>query len=319
MKSPAKASIPTRRSFAERMKEYGKTDLGFTVFDSDIGHSTYSYLFGEVFPDRYFNLGIAEMGTLSAAAGMAADGRTVVVCGYGVFLTMRAVEVIRSFICYPHLNVKFLSSHAGLSAAIDGATHQATEDVAFMSSLPNMTVFAPCDTLSASRMFDLAMKTPGPVFTRLMREPFFDIYDETDSFTCGGSKLIVQGKDITIAAYGDMVFQALEAQEILAKQNISAEIIDFYSIKPFDWPGLKSSIEKTGALLVVENHQKRNGLAYDIGIHVLKEQPVPFDHIGLNDCFGESGEYHSIIEKYGLSALNIVDKVIKLLPLKNRK
>jgi transketolase len=318
MKSLTKASMPTRRSFAERMKEYGKTDPDFTVFDSDIGHSTYSYLFGEAFPGRYFNLGIAEMGTLSAAAGMAAGGRTVVVCGYGVFLTMRAVEVIRSFICYPHLNVKFLSSHAGLSAAIDGATHQATEDVAFMSSLPNMTVFAPCDTLSASRMFDLAMKTPGPVFTRLMREPFFDIYDEADSFTCGGSRLIVQGRDITIAAYGDMVFQALEAREILARQNISAEIIDCYSIKPFDWPGLKSSIEKTGALLVVENHQKRNGLAYDIGIRVLKEHPVPFDHVGLDDCFGESGDYYSVIEKYGLSARNIADKAIKLLELKGR-
>jgi transketolase len=318
MKSLTKASMPTRRSFAERMKEYGKTDHDFTVFDSDISHSTYSYLFGEAFPDRYFNMGIAEMGTLSAAAGMAADGRTVVVCGYGVFLTMRAVEVIRSFICYPHLNIKFLSSHAGLSAAIDGVTHQATEDIAFMSSLPNMTIFAPCDTLSASRIFDLAMETSGPVFTRLMREPFFDIYDETDYFKYGGSNLIVQGKDITIAAYGDMVFQALEAKEILEKRNISAEIIDFYSIKPFDWLGLKSSIEKTGALLVVENHQKRNGLAYDIGIRILKEHPIPFDHIGLDDCFGESGEYHSVIEKYELSSRNIVDKVVKLLSLKDK-
>jgi transketolase len=312
MKNPVKASIPTRRSFAERMTDYGKTDAGFAVFESDIGRSTYSYLFGEKFPDRYFNLGIAELGTLSAAAGMATSGRTVMVCGYGVFITMRAVEVIRSFICYPRLNVKFLSSHAGLSAAIDGVTHQATEDIAFMTTLPNMTVLAPCDTVSAARMFDIAVQTPGPVYTRLMREPFYDIYDTTDVFTRGGSKVVRSGSDVTIAAYGDLVFQALEAAESLEKAHIDAEVIDMYSIKPFDWAGLKASIQKTGALLVVENHQKRNGLAYDIAVRLLKENPVPFDHIGLDDCFAESGGYLPLIDKYGLSSRHIMEAAKKL-------
>jgi transketolase len=313
MKRPVKASVPTRRSFAERMKEYGKINSDFAVFESDIGRSTYSYLFGEEFPGRYFNLGIAEMETLAAAAGMAAGGRMVFVCGYGVFIAMRAVEVVRSFICYPRLNVKFLSSHGGLSAAIDGVTHQATEDIAFMTTLPNMTVFAPCDTISASRMFDLAVKTAGPVYTRLLRDPFFDIYEEKDVFVRGGSHVLVSGRDITIVTYGDMVFQALESAEILGKRHISAEVIDMYSIKPPDWQGIKTSVGKTGALLVVENHQKRNGLGYDIGIQLLKNCPVPFDNLGLDDCFAESGNYLSIIDKYGLSARYIADAAADLV------
>jgi len=317
IKPPVKATIPTRRSFAERMREYGKTDPQFAVFESDIGRSTYSYLFGEEFPDRYFNLGIAEMATLSAAAGMAAGGRTVMVCGYGVFISMRAVEVIRSFICYPHLNVKFLSSHGGLSAAIDGVTHQATEDIAFMTTLPNMTVLAPCDTVSAARMFDLAVKTPGPVYTRLMREPFLDIYDKTDTFVRGGSHVVIPGKDVTIAAYGDMVFQSMEAAAELGRRNISAEVLDMYSIKPFDWEGIKTSVKKTGALLVVENHQKRNGLGYEIGIRILKDSPLPFDNIGLEDCFAESGEYLPVIDKYGLSASHIVNAAQELVGKKS--
>jgi transketolase len=295
------------------MKEYGVIDPNFAVFESDIGYSTYSYLFGKEFPERYFNLGIAEMATLSAAAGMASGGRTVMVCGYGVFLTMRAVEVIRSFICYPCLNVKFLSSHAGLSAAIDGVTHQATEDVAFVTTLPNMTVFAPCDTISSAAMFDLSMKTLGPVYTRLMREPFMDIYDNTDSFKAGGSNVVKQGMDISIAAYGDMVFQALEAANLLGREHISAEIIDIYSLKPFDWEGIKSSITKTGALLVVENHQKRNGMGYELGIRLLKECPIPFDNIGLEDCFAESGQYLPLITKYGLSAKAIAERAVQLI------
>ena len=318
MKAPVKASNPNRFYFVERMVEYAESHPDFAVFESDIAYSTYSYLFGEKFPNRYFNCGIAEMGTLSAAAGMAADGRNVMVCGYGVFITMRAVEVIRSFICYPNLNVKFLSSHGGLTASIDGVTHQATEDIAFMTTLPNMKVLAPCDSLSASKLFDVSMETPGPVFTRLMREPFFDIYDN-ESFKMGGSHILCSGKDITIAAYGDMVFQVLEAAELLRKQNIQAEVIDMYSIKPFDWSTLKTSLEKTGALLVAENHQMRNGLAYDIGIKVLKEIPIPFDQIGLEDCFGESGAYLPVIDKYGMTARHIAEKAVGLCGKKTAK
>jgi transketolase len=312
-----KADMATRKAFSQRMVEYGAIGKDFVVFEADIGYSTYSYLFGERYPDRYFNMGIAESNTMGAAAGMAADGRTVIACSYGVFITMRAVETIRTFICYPNLNVKFLSSHGGITAAIDGVTHQATEDIAFMTTLPNMKVIVPTDTVAAKKCFDLAIKTPGPVFVRLMRDSLFDIYDPDEEFILGGSKILEKGNDITIVSYGDIVFQALKSREILKKEGISAEIIDMYSIKPFDAKTLLDSITKTKALLVVENHQKRNGLGYELSNFCLKNYPICFDNMGLNDTFAESGKYEQVIEKYGISANNITEKAKEIIKKKS--
>lgn len=311
--SLTKATRPTRRAFSDRMLEYGSIDENFAVFEADIGYSTYTYLFGNKFPSRYFNLGIAEQNMVASAAGMAADGRTVVASTYGVFMTMRALEQVRSFICYPNLNVKFLSSHGGLTAAIDGVTHQATEDIAMVSTLPNMKVLCPADPTAAEKLFDVAMKTNGPVFTRLMRDPLFDVYDETSKFSMGGSNLLQEGDDITIITYGDIVFQALEAAEALALKGVNADVIDMYSIKPFDEEALIKSAAKTKAVLVVENHQQRNGLGFAISNYLLKNLPVAFENLGLMDTFGESGNYYKIIDKYGLSARCISEAVEKLL------
>lgn len=302
MNLPA-AKSPTRRALADRMVEAGKENSEFVVFDSDIGYSTYSYLFGNAYPERYFNMGIAELGTMAAAAGMAADGRIAFVCGYGVFLTMRALEAVRSFICYPHLNVKILSSHAGVTAAIDGVTHQATEDVAFMSTLPNMTVLAPCDSAAARAAFDLALATPGPVFVRLMRDPLYEVYGPDTAFRVGGSHTPRRGEDLTIACYGDMVIQALEAAETLAAEGVSAEVLDLYSLKPWDEAALAESLGRTGALLVAENHQRRNGLGYELAAWCMRGgHGVPFAQLGLDDTFAESGSYQKTLEKFGMDA-----------------
>ena len=297
-----KATMPTRRAFSERMVEYADINTEFAVMEADIGGSTYTNLFGRAHPKRYFNMGIAEGNMVSAAAGMAADGRPVVASSYGVFLTMRAVESVRTFICYPNLNVKFLSSHGGLTAAIDGVTHQATEDIAFMTTLPNMKVLVPADTTTARAALDLAIETPGPVFVRLMRDPLFDLYDADTEFRIGGSHLLREGRDITIVSYGDIVFQALQAAEVLAGEGISAEVIDMYSVKPFDADRLTASLARTGALLVAENHQARNGLGYELAAWCLKNNPVPFANLGLQDTFAESGNYFKLLGKYGISA-----------------
>jgi len=313
-----KANIATRRAFSERMLEYGSIDNDFVVFEADIGYSTYSHLFGDKYPERYFNMGIAESNTMAAAAGMAADGRTVIACSYGVFISMRALEAIRTFICYPNLNVKFLSSHGGVTPAVDGVTHQATEDIAIMTTLPNMKVLAPADTESAKKIFDVAIKTPGPVFIRLMRDPLFNIYSKEDAFEIAGSKTIRKGKDITVVTYGDTIFQALQAADELEKENISIEIIDMYSIKPFDKKNLIHSISKTEALLVVEDHQKRNGLGYELSNFCLKNKPVIFDNLGLNDTFAESGNYYKLIDKYGISKKYIFNKAKELISKKRK-
>lgn len=314
-----KAPNPTRRDFSERMMERG-AGSDFAVFESDIGYSTYSYLFGDKYPERYFNLGIAEVSTMAAAAGMASSGRTVFVCGYGVFLTMRALEVVRSFVCYPNLDVKILSSHGGVTAAIDGVTHQATEDIAFMTTLPNMKVLCPCDGVSARAAFDLAIETRGPVFTRLMRDPLFDLYPKGMEFRMGGSHKVRDGKDIAIAAYGDMVFEALAAADRLDSQGIQASVIDLYSLKPLDMEGVEEAANAAGALLVVENHQERNGIGSFIGDSLARKGLcLPFDHIGLKDTFAESGDYRGVLETYGLSARDIAAAALRLVAQKDRR
>jgi transketolase len=313
------AKIATRRAFGERVLERGADDREFVVFESDLGKSSQSNLFGDAYPDRYFNLGIAELNTVAAAAGMAANGRTVFVAGYSVFLTMRALEAVRSFICYPKLNVKLYASHGGLTAAIDGVTHQGSEDIAFMTSIPNMKVIVPMDSVSARAACDLALETPGPVFVRLMRDPLYEFYKEGETFRVGGSKTVRTGKDITIASYGDIVFQALEAAESLAVIGIEAEVLDMYSLKPADTASVLDSVRRTGALLVAENHQKRNGLGYELAAAVLKDRPVPFDHLGLEDCFAESGNYFAMIDKFGFSAAKIAAAASRLVAAKGEK
>lgn len=309
-----RAEKPTRRAFSERMAEYGSIDENFAVFEADIGKSTYTNIFGAKYPGRYFNMGIAELGMVSAAAGMAAGGRTVVASTYGIFLTTRAIEAIRSFVCYPNLDVKFLGSHGGLSAAIDGVTHQATEDIAFTTTLPNMHVFVPCDTVSAASMFDLVMKTYGPCYVRLLRDSYYDIYDEDTQFVCGGSHVVREGSDVTIAAYGDMVFQALTAADELEKQGVSCEVIDTYSIKPLDYEGIMRSVEKTGRLFIVENHQIKNGVGYEMSDYLMKNRVyIPYAHIGIDDTFAESGRYGNIIHKYGIDASAVISGITGLM------
>lgn len=312
----AAAKAPTRRVFAERMTQRAEDEKDFVVFESDLAKSTYSFLFKDKYPERYFNMGIAEIGTVASAAGMAAEGRNVIVCGYGVFITMRALEAIRSFICYPHLNVKFLSSHGGLTAAIDGVTHQSTEDIAFMTTLPQMKVLVPADSAAASAAFDIALATPGPVFTRLMRDPMQELYGPNETFKLGGSKIVRKGKDVTLATYGDMVFQSLLAADELAKQGIDAEVIDFYSLKPWDQATLGDSLKKTGALVVAENHQKRNGFGYEAAVWALQNAPVPTELIGLEDTFAESGAYLKTLDKFGLSGAKIAEKAARLVARK---
>ncbi len=301
-----KAKVPTRRAFSDALLELGADNHDFVVLEADIGYSTFTYLFGERYPERYFNLGIAELGMFATAAGIASTGRTVLASTYGVFVTMRAIEAIRSFICYPNLDVKILSSHGGITAAIDGVTHQATEDIAAMATIPNMRVLVPADTYAAHKIVPEVMRSPGPAFTRLMRDPLFDIYGDDDNFPIGGCKIVRNGEHVTIVSYGDILFQALEAAETLATRGIDAEVIDLYSIKPYDRESVLRSIAKTGALVVAENHQKKNGVGYELAHLSLTEYPVPFVALGLADTFAESGDYYKLLEKYGLSARDIV-------------
>jgi transketolase len=206
-----------------------------------------------------------------------------------------------------------------LTAAIDGVTHQGSEDIAFMSVIPNMKVLVPADSVAARTACDLALETPGPVFVRLMRDPLFEIYEPGETFRIGGSKVVRKGTDITLASYGDIVFQALQAADLLAAKGIEAEVLDLYSVKPVDREAVLESVRKTGALVVAENHQKRNGLGYELAALLLQEEPVPFDHLGLEDRFAESGNYFAMIDKFGFSAAKIAKAAERLLAKSGHK
>lgn len=309
-----RTDLSTRKAFGIRMMEYGEINKDFVVFDADIGSSTSSALFGKKFPERYFDMGIAELAMVSAAAGMASSGRNVIVSSYGIFLTTRALEAIRTFICYPILNVKFMGTHGGLTAAIDGVTHQATEDVANISTLPNIKMAIPCDNNSARKIFDLSINTPGPFYIRLLRDNYYDLYDENAEFHLGGAHIIKEGKDITIGTYGDTIFQAIEAAKRLEKKGINTEIIDFYCIKPFDYETLTKSIAKTKKLLIIENHQQRNGIGYEVANYLINNKIyIPYRNIGIKDTFAESGKYSDIINKYAIDSDAIINSISKLL------
>lgn len=187
-----------------------------------------------------------------------------------------------------------------------------------MVTLPNMHVLVPADPVAAEAVVESSFSVKGPVFNRLMRDPLFDLYPAGEKFPVGGSKTLRNGKDVTIVSYGDIVFQALEAAETLAAEGIDAEVLDLYSVKPYDRAALLASITKTGALVVAENHQARNGLGYELAQLSLKERPVPFANLGLQDTFAESGDYYKLLEKYGLSAGHIAEAARELISKKKR-
>ncbi|NQT60578.1 MAG: transketolase family protein, partial [Bacteroidetes bacterium] len=270
--------------------------------------------FAEKYPRRFFNFGVAEQNEMAAAAGMAASGLIPFVSTYAVFASMRACEQIRSFICYPNLNVKIAVSHGGLTACTDGATHQGTEDLAIMRAMPNLTVIAPTDYYMAKAAVRAAAKHIGPVYLRLTRDPLPIIYDDSLDFTIGKSVNLRNGKNVTIISTGDMASQALKAAHMLEVEGIDAAVIDMPTLKPIDHEAIILAASKTAGIVTVENHQIIGGLGSAVAEVLAENFPVPMIRLGLRDTFGESGEYELLLEKYGFSSSHIVQackKVIK--------
>ena len=306
-----KASQPTRRHFAERMVERGATDADFVVFESDIGHSTFSYLFGEKYPDRYFNMGIAEMATVSAAAGFAAEGR------HGVRVRLRGVphHARRGGRCARSsatrtLNVKFLSSHGGLTAAIDGVTHQATEDIAFMTTLPGMQVLAPCDRVSARAAFDTALETPGPVFTRLMRDAAVGPLPRGGALPPRRVEAGARGRrphHRGLRRHGD---PALCAPPKTGGEGASRPRCSTCTrSSPWTRAAVLASVA-TGPARCWWWRTTSAATAWATSwpcscCSAAGGGRAAFENLGLDDRFGESGDYERVIDKYGISARRI--------------
>ncbi len=303
--------IPTRMAYGEALRDLGKDNARVVVLEADIGKSTQSIVFGNEFPERYFNVGIAEQNEMCVAAGLASCGKIPFVSTYAVFASMRACEQVRTFVAYPNANVKICPSHGGLTPGNDGPTHQATEDLGIMRTIPNMTVCMPTDATMAYKAVKAAAEFEGPLYLRLTRDAVPVIYDDKLEFEFGKGILLRKGKDATIIANGDLVVQALTAAKALEEKGISVTVIDMHTIKPLDKKLVIEHCANKKFVLTAEDHQINGGLGSAVAEVLVENCPVPMKRIGLQDTFAESGAYAELLRKYELDATAIINAVIK--------
>ena len=308
----------TREGYGEEIVELGKENPKIVVLEADISSSTKTCYFAKEFPDRFFNVGVAEQNEAMVAAGLASTGLIPFLSTYAVFASMRACEQVRTFICYPNLNVKIAVSHGGLTPCTDGVTHQATEDLGIMRIMPNMRVIAPSDYHMSRAAVRAAAKSYGPTYLRFTRDPLPIIYSRDMSFEIGKSIKLAEGEDITIISIGDMTHIAMEAQENLEKEKIKARLLDMPTLKPIDRQAIIDAAGQTGAIVTVEDHQINGGLGSAVAEVLVENCPVPMARIALQDTFARSGEYRLLLEKYGMSPHHIVEAVKKVIKRKGK-
>ncbi len=294
-----------RDTFAEALLELGAKDKRVVVLGADTSVSIKTSLFGDRYPDRFFNVGIAEANMIGIASGLALAGKIPFVSTYSAFVPGKCLDQIRNAVAYPNLDVKLVSSHGGLTVGPDGASHQTIEDVAAMRAIPRMHVVVPADAPSTKVLVTQAARVPGPFYIRLSRPSVPTVYSPTADLEVGKAKVLREGSDLTIIACGLMVNEAAEAAEALSKERISAEVVDSHTIKPFDAQTVIKSAKKTGAIVTAEEHNVLGGLGGAVAEAVSEAHPVPIVRVGIHDTFGESGEHLELMAKYGLTSREI--------------
>lgn len=310
---------PTRFGYADALLELGKSDPRVVVLDADLAKSTLTSRFAEKFPTRFFDCGIAEQNMVGMAGGLALAGKVPFVNTYGVFLTGRAWDQIRTSVCYGGLNVKIVGAHGGLSIGPDGATHQALEEMALMRVLPGMKVLVPCDSNEAYRATLAAARVKGPVYIRLGREPTPVITSPRAPFRMGRGEVCRRGKDVVIFACGLMVYLALVAAEKLARLGISARVINLHTVKPVDEKLIVKAAKECRAAVTCEEHQVMAGFGSAVAEVLAQKCPVPVEMVGVRDSFGESGEPWELLGKYGLMDRDIVRTAERAFRRKTKK
>ena len=305
-----------REAYGEALVELGKVNSDVVVLDADVASSSRSILFKQAFPDRFFNIGIAEGNMVGIASGLAASGKIPFVNTFAFLLALRAADPVRSLVAYNHLNVKLAGAYGGFSDSYDGASHQAVEDVSVMRTLPNMTVIVVSDEVQARQAVFASAELNGPVYLRLSRAEVPPIYAVDSKFEIGRGIVLREGADVTIIANGYMVTKALEASEILAQEGIKAEVVDMHTVKPIDASLILQSGRKTGAMVSVEEHSIYGGLGSAVAEVLAGELPLPLEILGIKDVFGESGAYEAILSKHGLDKLAVAAAARKAISRK---
>ncbi len=310
------SKIATREAYGKALQKLGAENKDIVVLDADLAKSTKTADFAKLFPQRFFDMGVAEANMLSTAAGLAAAGKIPFVSSFAVFATGRAFEQIRNSIAYPALNVKIAATHAGLSVGEDGASHQSVEDIAIMRVLPNMTVIVPADGTETEKAVRAAVELKGPVYIRLGRLGVPVIFDDNYQYTVGKAVTLQDGKDVTVIACGLMVGPAQEAAAALANEGIRARVLNMHTVKPVDKDAIVAAARETGAVVTAEEHSIIGGLGSAVAEVLAETVPVPMERVGVMDTFGESGKPAELLEKYGLTAKDIVRAVKKVLARK---
>ncbi|MCX6272024.1 MAG: transketolase family protein [Bacteroidetes bacterium] len=309
---PSTEKKETRAGFGDGLLELGKQNQDVVALSADLSGSLKMDAFIGVFPDRFIQVGIAEANMISIAAGLTIGGKIPFTGTFANFSTGRVYDQIRQSVAYSNKNVKICASHAGLTLGEDGATHQILEDIGMMRMLPNMTVIVPCD-YNQTRAATLAIADYfGPVYLRFGRPKVPNFTPPDQPFEIGKAQKLVDGEDVTIIATGHMVWQALEAREILLEKGIRAEVINIHTIKPFDEEAVLNSVKKTGCVVTAEEHQRNGGLGDAVAQLLCRYYPAPVEMVAVNDSFGESGKPEELMVKYGLDSAHIIDAALKV-------
>jgi transketolase len=305
--------MATRDAYGKALVKLGGEYPQLVVLDADLSGSTKTKEFAKVYPERFFNMGIAEQNLFGTAAGMAVSGKIVCASTFAMFAAGRAFEIIRNSIGYTHANVKICATHSGITVGEDGASHQTFEDIALMRTIPGMIVVNPSDGVSTMKLLEQVVALKGPCYVRLGRAAVPINYLETDQIIIGKANTLRSGNDVTIVATGIMVSDALQASEQLSAEGISARVIDMHTIKPLDGDTLLLAAKETKYIVTAEEHSVIGGLGGAVAEYLAINCPTPMDFVGQHDTFGESGKPDELKEKYGMTATDIVNAVKKLI------
>lgn len=310
------AKESTRVEYGKTLAKLGAENPDIVVLDADLSGSTQTHHFAKAFPDRFFNMGVAEQDLMGTAAGLALGGKIPFASTFAMFATGRAWEQIRQTIAYGNLNVKIVASHGGVTVGEDGGSHQAVEDLALMRILPNMVVLAPADGPETRAMTRWAATYQGPVYLRTGRTSLPVIYDDSYRFRLGRGSLLREGGDLTLAGLGVMVHACLEAAQLLAQEGIAARVVNLSCLKPLDWELLVACARETGALVTAEEHLVTGGLGSAVSEVLAEHLPVPLRRIGVRDTFGISGDAANLLKHYGLTAADVAAAARQVLQRK---
>jgi transketolase len=298
----------TRDAFGRALEAFGADHPEVVVVDADVSNSTRTEWFGKKYPDRFFNIGIAESNLVGIAGGLAGAGKTPVIASFAAFVMCNAYDQLRMAVAYPKQNVKVVGSHAGISIGEDGASQMGIEDVSLACSLPGFTVIVPADEASTRMATRAMLRHKGPVYLRVGRPDVPKVYLEDEPpFTIGKANVLRQGKDVTLVANGLMVASALDAADALASQGVEARVLDVHTVKPLDRDAIAAAARETGALVVAEEHLAHGGLGSVVASAVVELHPVPIRFVNIGDRFGESGSPEQLLETYGLTADKVVE------------